>query len=80
MKKQFLLTLVLIMATLVAACEGDSRPFSEAVEIRSLNIRSINVIPPENAGEQIFLNRNERLQFSLQGINGVGERRSARSQ
>lgn len=57
---------------LLAACDGDSRPFSEAVEVGTLNLESIEVLPPANSLDDIYLNINQGLQLSLLGNQVAG--------
>jgi len=56
----------------LSACEGDSRPFSEAVEVRAGNLVGVVVTPPANSPAEIFLNIDQRLQFGLQGMTAAG--------
>lgn len=65
---------VIILAALffITACDGDSRPFSEAVEVRTLNLQSIQVRGPANALSEIYLNVNQELQLGIIGIPGSG--------
>jgi len=69
------ITRLLLVAALcvgISACEGDSRPFSEAVEVRAGNLTGVVVMPPANSVEDIFLNIDQRLQFGLQGLTAGG--------
>ncbi len=63
-----------VLATmLLAACEGDSSPFEEAVEIRELNIASLSVLGPEITVDQLFLNIGESVDFEVQGTNTAAQ-------
>ncbi len=55
---------------LLSACDGDARPFTEAVELRDLNLQSLEVVPPSNSQSDIFLNIGQALQFDVIGRNG----------
>ena len=58
-----------LCATLIlSGCDGESRPYTEAVEVRTLNLQSVEVIPPVNELEDIFLNINQGLQLAVRGI------------
>lgn len=59
--------------TLLAACDGDSRPFEEAVEISELNIRSLSVIPPDSTVDELYLNIGESIAFGVQGLNTAAQ-------
>jgi hypothetical protein len=67
----------LVSATLgafvLAGCEGDSRPFEEAVEIRTRNITALTVSPPAMAVDDLFINRAQSVQFSVQGRSVSGQ-------
>jgi len=62
---------VLLLA--IVSCDGDSRPFSEAVEVRSLNIQSLEVSPPQNFSDPLFLNISQSLQMVINGLNDDDE-------
>jgi hypothetical protein len=72
MKMRIVASAFLCANLLLSACTGDSRPFSEAVEVRTLNLQSIEVVQPLNSLPEIFLNINQGLQLSLRGIAGSG--------
>jgi len=57
----------------IAACSGDSRPFTEAVEVRSLDLRTLTIQPPVNFDNPLVLNINQSLQMNLSGLNGNAE-------
>ncbi|MFT5895512.1 MAG: hypothetical protein ACI8VW_002387 [bacterium] len=68
----FRLAAALLGATLVlSACDGDSRPFYEAVEVRTLNLESIGVSTPINTLPEIFLNINQSMQLGVLGNPGT---------
>jgi hypothetical protein len=68
----FRLAAALLGATLfLSACDGDSRPFSEAVEVRTLNLESIGVSTPVNTLPDIFLNINQSMQLGVLGNPGT---------
>ncbi|MFT5893331.1 MAG: hypothetical protein ACI8VW_000196 [bacterium] len=70
----FRMAAALLSATLLlSACDGDSRPFSEAVEVRTLNLESIVVVAPDNTVPDIFLNINQGLQLGVVGIPNTGD-------
>jgi len=62
---------VLLLA--IASCDGDSRPFSEAVEVRALNLTSLDVLPPQNFGDPLFINVNQSLQMVITGLSADDE-------
>jgi len=62
-----------VILLVIASCDGDSRPFSEAVEVRSLNLTSIEVLPPQNFGSPLLLNINQSLQMVINGVNEDAE-------
>jgi hypothetical protein len=66
-------TLLSIVASVLGGCDGNSQPFEEAVEVRNLELVSLEVIAPANSQEQIFLNINQSLQFGVQGRKSNGE-------
>lgn len=69
----FRITAALLGATLfLSACDGDSRPFTEAVEVRTLNLESVEVLSPTTTLADIFLNINQGLQLGVRGVSGVG--------
>ncbi|MDB4222677.1 hypothetical protein N9850_02810 [Granulosicoccus sp.] len=55
-------------ATLLSACDGDSRPFSEAVEVSTLNLVGVTVLAPVNSVPDIFLNISQGVQLRVGGI------------
>ena len=52
---------------LLGACDGDTRPFTEAVEIRTLNLESLSVTTPENTVTPLYLNVNQGMQLGVSG-------------
>ena len=64
---------LILAGTALTACDGDSRPFEEAVEIAELDLRSLTVIPPviENR-ESILINPTQDLSLDVQGLNTAG--------
>lgn len=71
--RTFLAATLLGTAFLLNACDGDSRPFTEAVEVRALNLVGVNVEKPTNSLDQIFLNINQGVQLGLQGVTADDE-------
>ena len=59
-------------SVLLIACDGESQPFEESVEIRDLQITALNVTPPANARESIILNVGENAQFGISGLRANG--------
>lgn len=57
---------------LLNACDGDSQPFTEAVEVRTLNLESVEVLSPTTTVDDIFLNINQGLQLGVRGISALG--------
>ena len=51
---KFVQTSLLISAVFLAACDANSRPLSEAVEVRELNLQIILVLPPEDSQQEMF--------------------------
>jgi len=68
------LAIVIICTLLLSACDGDSRPFSEAAEVRTLNLESVEVVRTGDTLPNIFLNINQGLQLGVDGISGGGTR------
>ncbi len=62
------------LCLLLSACDGDSRPFSEAVEVRAANLTSIEIAPPINSLPEIILNPGQRLQMGITGVSASGQR------
>lgn len=66
-------TLLLCMSTfMLIGCDGESRPFEEAVEVRDLQVTALSVIPPANSQPAIFLNSDESVQLGIQGLRADG--------
>lgn len=65
--------IAIAFAGFLIGCDGDARPFTEAVEVRTLNLQSLEPVPPTNSQEQIFLNSGEGIQFGIRGLNGVDQ-------
>lgn len=61
---------LLSTALLLSACEGDSRPFEESVEVASRGFTAIQITPPANAQPEIFINSGESRQIGIVGIAG----------
>ena len=58
---------------LLSACEGDSRPFQESVEIATLGLSALQVTPPSNAQEMIYINTGQTLQVGILGTSDTTE-------
>lgn len=75
-----LVLLVVPLASLVAACSGDARPFEEAVEVRELGLESLVIEPPANLVVEpsgsgvppLTLSPGERVDFGLSGSGAGG--------
>ena len=52
---------------LLSSCEGDSRPFEESVEVAELGLTTLQVTPPANAQDIIFINTGQTLQVGITG-------------
>lgn len=65
--------IAIAFAGFLIGCDGDARPFTEAVEVRTLNLQSLEPVPPTNSQQQIFLNPNEGIQFGIRGLNGSNQ-------
>ncbi len=61
--------LPLLGVLLLSACEGESRPFQENVEISSLGLTALQITPPANAQDTIFISSGETLQLGISGTN-----------
>lgn len=53
---------------LLSACEGDARPFEEAVEVATLELESLQITAPDITVENLVLNTGETVQLGVQGI------------
>lgn len=63
-----------VLATIVlVACDGESDPFEEAVEIRELNIASLSVVGPTITVDKLYLNIGESVDFTVQGTNTAAQ-------
>ena len=66
-----------VIATLVAmvlvGCDGEARPFEEAVEVRTENLTSIAVVPPAISLDELIMNFGETAQFGVQGTSVIGQ-------
>lgn len=51
----------------LTACDGDSRPFSEAVEVERLNLQLVRITPPANAQDELYLNVGQSIQLGIAG-------------
>lgn len=61
------------LAPVVTGCSGDARPFEEAVEVRELDIASIEILPPLTGSlTKLFIDVGERADFDLAGLNRDG--------
>lgn len=60
-------------ASLLTACEGESRPFEEAAEVQALGVIGLNVLPPEQEDPtSVVINRNQSLQMRITGQTVAG--------
>ncbi|MFK7889703.1 MAG: hypothetical protein AB8B63_02715 [Granulosicoccus sp.] len=73
MISRYLIGCLSLLALLLSSCEGDSRAFTEAAEVQTLGLQSINVIGPEGSPEQIVLGTNDQLQLGLTGVGTGGD-------
>ena len=71
-KKRVLLGLTAALCLLLAACDGDSRPFEESAEIATLDLAAIEVVPPANSDASLVINRDEQVQLGLIGVSNSG--------
>jgi len=62
----------LVVSLILNSCDGDSKPYYEAVEVRQFNLQGISVVEPENSTDQIFLNINQGIQLGVEGSNHLG--------
>lgn len=68
MSKNRCLTCALVLGSAwLVACEGDSRPFQESVEVEALGLRAIQITPPANAQDMIRINPGQTMQLGLSG-------------
>ncbi|MFK7861115.1 MAG: hypothetical protein AB8B64_20025 [Granulosicoccus sp.] len=65
-------TALILSAALLTACEGDSRPFEESVEVQTLGLTAIQVNPPEDSQPEIFINSGQSIQLALSGNGTAG--------
>lgn len=70
--RRYPVLLLCLGLSLLSACDGDSQPFTEAVEVRSLNLVSVAVVPPLGSVNDIYLNIGQPLQLRLEGRNVNG--------
>lgn len=70
--KRFLLVAAAAALALLTGCDGESRPFTEAAEVQSLQLRGLNPLPPAGSLDTIYLNPGERLQLGLEGVTESG--------
>ena len=61
-----------LVAMVLVGCEGDARPFEEAVEVRTENLTSISVVPPAISVDKLVMNIGESVQFGVQGTTVSG--------
>ena len=61
--------LILLVAALVATCDGDSRPFEEAVEVQALDLTSVAISRPfiEQQADYV-INPEQSAQLGLTGM------------
>lgn len=62
-----------IVALVLVGCEGDARPFEEAVEVRTQNLTSIAVVPPTISVDELVMNIGESVQFGVNGTSAIGQ-------
>ncbi len=62
-----------LVAMLLVGCDGDARPFEEAVEVRSQNLSSIAVVPPAISVPGLVMNIGETAQFGVQATSVIGQ-------
>ena len=67
----FVSTLLVIIA--LAGCDGNARPFEEAVEVRTENLTSIAVVPPAISVSELVMNIDDTAQFGVQGTTIIGQ-------
>jgi len=72
--KALLVGASLFGAVVLSSCEGESRPFTEAVEVQSLGLTAIDVAATGNVLETITINSGQAVQMSITGIRGPDER------
>ncbi len=60
------------MALALSACDGDSRPFEEAVEAVTLGLASLDVVPPANTQADLIINSNQAIQLEVSGRDDTG--------
>lgn len=63
----------LLLAILLAGCDGDPRPLEEAVESSGLQLASIAITPSRDNAGGVFMNIDEQLQFTITGTNTASE-------
>jgi len=70
-----LLALMLVLATTtsITACDGDARPFEEAVEASLSDLASLSITVPTGDLEDVVLNFGQRYNLNLVGRNDDGE-------
>ncbi|ASJ75517.1 hypothetical protein [Granulosicoccus antarcticus] len=71
--RTFKLASAAVLALIVAGCDGNARPFEEAVEVRTENLTSIEVVPPTITVPALFMNIGDTAQFGVQGNTVIGQ-------
>lgn len=56
----------------VSACDGDAVPLEEQIEASDLSLQFIEVMPPPNSLDPIFISSNQSLQLSIAGTTFAG--------
>lgn len=64
---RFFSCVLILGAVLLTACEGESKPFLESVEIETLGLTGIQVTPPANTQDDIFINPGQSMQMGISG-------------
>ncbi len=62
-----------LVVMVLVGCEGDARPFEEAVEVRTENLTTIAVVPPAISVPDLVMNIGETAQFGVQGTSVMGQ-------
>ncbi|MFK7996341.1 MAG: hypothetical protein AB8B87_19535 [Granulosicoccus sp.] len=70
--KRFFGCVLVVCASFLSACEGESRPFQESVEVQTLGLTGIQVVPPANSQTDVFINSGQSIQLSLTGTTSTG--------
>lgn len=71
--KIFNLVSAVLLALVLGGCDGDARPFEEAVEVRTENLNSIAVVPPALSVDKLVMNIGESAQFGVQATSVMGQ-------